>query len=50
MMRWLIIGLLVSMVVLLFAVAGIARHVWLHHAKLRKGPPVETVKTGEEPD
>ena len=49
-MRWLIIGLLVSMVVLLFAVAGIARHVWLHHAKPRKKTPAETVKTGEEPD
>ena len=49
-MRWLIIGLIVSVVVLLFAVAGIARHVWLHHAKLRKETPAETVKTREEPD
>jgi len=49
-MRWLIIGLLVSMVALLFAVAGMARHVWLHHAKLRKEIPAETVKTGEEAD
>jgi len=35
-MRWLIIGLVVSLGALLFAAAGVARHVWLHRAKLRE--------------
>lgn len=29
-MRWLMIALLVSLGALLFAAAGMARHVWLH--------------------
>lgn len=29
-MRWLMIALLVSLGALLFAAAGVARHVWLH--------------------
>jgi uncharacterized membrane protein len=33
-MRWLIIVLLVSLGVLLFAVAGMARHIWVRRAKL----------------
>ena len=38
-MRWLMMGLLVSLGVLLLAVAGVARHIWLQRAKLRRKPP-----------
>lgn len=34
-MRWLMIGLLVSLVALLLAAAGMARHILLHRASLR---------------
>jgi hypothetical protein len=34
-MRWLMIGLLVSLGALLFAAAGLARHVWLQRRRLR---------------
>jgi hypothetical protein len=34
-MRWLMIGLLVSLGALLLAAAGVARHIWLHHKKVR---------------
>jgi len=37
-MRWLMIGLLVSLGALLFAAAGVARHIWLQHTKLRSEP------------
>jgi hypothetical protein len=37
-MRWLIISLLVSLVALLFAAAGTARHIWRQRAKLRSNP------------
>jgi hypothetical protein len=37
-MRWLMIGLLVSLGALLLAVAGLARHILLHRAKLRHAP------------
>ena len=35
-MRWLMIGLLVSLVALLVAAAGLARHIRLQHAKHRR--------------
>jgi hypothetical protein len=35
-MRWLMIGLLVSLGALLFAAAGVARHIWLQRRKLRR--------------
>jgi uncharacterized membrane protein len=35
-MRWLMIGLLVSVAALLSAVAGVARHIWVHRNKLRR--------------
>lgn len=38
-MRWLMIGLLVSLGALLFAAAGLARHIWLHHRRLRHETP-----------
>jgi hypothetical protein len=34
-MRWLIIAFLVSVGALLFAAAGLARHIWLQRAKPR---------------
>lgn len=34
-MRWLMIGLLVSLGALLFAAGGVARHVWLQRRKHR---------------
>jgi len=40
-MRWLIIVLLVSLGALLFAVAGVARHIWVQRAKLRRNPPAD---------
>lgn len=36
-MRWLMIGLLVSLGALLIAAAGVARHIWLHRKELRRG-------------
>ena len=33
-MRWLMIGLLVSLAALLSAVAGVARHIWIQRRKL----------------
>lgn len=35
-MRWLMIGLLVSLGALLIAAAGVARHIWLHRTELRR--------------
>jgi hypothetical protein len=35
-MIWLVIALLVSLAALLIAAAGLARHIWLHHWKLRR--------------
>jgi hypothetical protein len=34
--------LLVSLVGLLIAAAGVARHIWLHARKLRLEPPADT--------
>jgi len=41
-MRWLMILLLVSLVALLVAAAGVARHVWMQHKKLRQEPFPDT--------
>jgi hypothetical protein len=46
-MRWLMIGLLVSLGALLLAAAGVARHVWLHRANLQQARP--THETDLEP-
>lgn len=35
-MRWLIIVLLVSLLAMLLAAAGVALHIWLQHLKLRR--------------
>jgi len=34
-MRWMMIALLVSVVALLLAAAGVARHIWAHRSQLR---------------
>jgi hypothetical protein len=39
-MRWLMIGLLVSLGALLLAAAGVARHVWLQRSRLAAKPVV----------
>jgi len=49
-MRWLMIGLLVSLGALLLAAAGVARHVWLHRKALSSQSPAGTVKAGDEVD
>lgn len=37
-MRWLIIALLVSLVALLVASAGVAHHVWREHKRRKQAP------------
>lgn len=41
-MRWLMIGLLVSLGAMLFAAAGVARHIWLRRALLHHKEVVST--------
>jgi hypothetical protein len=41
-MRWLMLCFLVSLVALLVAAAGVARHIWLQHRRLRLQSPVDT--------
>jgi hypothetical protein len=48
-MRWLMIGLLVSLAALLTAAAGMARHIWLQRAKLRSRPSA-ALEHAEETD
>jgi hypothetical protein len=48
-MRWLLIGFVVSLGALLFAAAGLARHIWLHHAKLRR-ESLSRIDSGHETD
>jgi hypothetical protein len=49
-MQWLIIGLLVSLVALLLAVAGMARHIKLQRSRLRSPEPAEALETADETD
>jgi hypothetical protein len=37
-MRWMMIALLVSLGAMLFAAAGVARHIWLQRARLHSNP------------
>jgi hypothetical protein len=37
-MRWLLIGLFVSVGALLLAAAGVARHIWLQHRRVNNKP------------
>lgn len=46
-MRWLMIGLLVSLGALLIAAAGAARHIWLQRGKLRHQPSAALDRTGD---
>jgi hypothetical protein len=46
-MRWLIVCLLASLVVLLTAALAMARHIWIQHAKLRHEPPSRVDKDNE---
>ena len=57
-MRWLMIGLLVSLGALLFAAAGLAHHIWLQHRKLLRKlsadagaayDPVDEIEVDPEP-
>lgn len=46
-MRWLLIAFLVSFAALLFAVAGVARHIWRQRAKAREELPAAFEPNGE---
>ncbi len=48
-MRWLVVVLLVSLGALLFAAAGVARHIWLRRGKPRREPSV-AIGPAEESD
>jgi len=48
-MRWLMLVLLVSLGALLFAAAGVARHIWLQRGKPRRGPSV-AIEPAKESD
>jgi len=37
-MRWLMVCLLASLTALLTAAAAMARHVWIHHTRMRHQP------------
>jgi len=49
-MRWLLMGLFVSLVALLVAVAGMTIHIFIHRRQLRLHPPenAEVVLASEE--
>ncbi len=50
-MRWLMIALLVSLGALLFAAAGVARHIWRHrggHLEETQGGPLDALGAPEE--
>lgn len=49
-MRWLMIGFAVSLGALLFAAAGAARHIWLHHRNHSEEAPATRLEGGEEAD
>lgn len=48
-MRWLMIGLLVSLAVLLLVAAGVTRHVWVHRRRLKRDA-LDALETGRETD
>jgi hypothetical protein len=49
-MHWLMVALLVSLCALLVAAAGVARHIWLQHARQRGIESVRAARSGEEAD
>jgi hypothetical protein len=46
-MRWLLIVLLVSLAALLFAAAGVARHILVRRARIRSKPDVGASRDSE---
>jgi hypothetical protein len=48
-MRWLLIVYVVSFAALLFAAAGVARHIWLQRARIKRVPPM-VFEPNEETD
>jgi hypothetical protein len=48
-MRWLMIGLLVSLIALLIAAAALAVHVWLQRKRLRR-EALDPLAAGQETD
>jgi len=48
-MRWLMIGLLVSLGALLLAAAGVARHIWLRRSQ-RSSEPVVSASQPNDPN
>ncbi|HVC46839.1 MAG TPA: hypothetical protein VND90_06300 [Terracidiphilus sp.] len=49
-MRWLMIGLIVSLGTLLFVAAGVARHIWLHRRGRRDNVPTGALEPGDDAD
>jgi uncharacterized membrane protein len=49
-MRWLVIALLVSLVALLIAAAGMVRHIWLHRRQPGTAEPAGTAVSRSEMD
>jgi hypothetical protein len=56
-MRWLMIALFASLAALLLAAAGVARHIWLQHARIGSKPSAgagqaldSTSRKAEEPN
>jgi hypothetical protein len=49
-MHWLMIAFLVSLCALLLAAGGVARHIWLHRAKLRKPDAPPSLRAREDGD
>jgi hypothetical protein len=49
-MHWLLIALLVSLLGLLLAAAGMARHIWLQRARLTGAEPAEVIEPADERD
>lgn len=48
-MRWLMIGLLVSLAALLIVAAALARHVWVHRRRLKRSA-LDSFEAGHETD
>jgi len=49
-MRWLMVGLFVSLGALLLAAAGVARHIWLHHHGKPLREPLSAHDASQETD
>jgi hypothetical protein len=49
-MRWLMIGLIVSLGALLVMAAGVARHIWLHRHSHGDEPQLGALEPGDKAD